>query len=314
LEIRVVAAAQAAVPQGGPGYGREMRDAVLAAPGGFGWQEYAGTVPEGLRVLLAAAASMLAGSETPAVPAADWDWFAEAGGNTLLARALTAQFAALASEQPGFPADFDPETMAEGLEEVFGGREQNGLGDGFLAGAKVAYVLGSKRAVRKHRDRIHDAADLFVGDILVYQAHGQRARDHLKTQIEKALAEDPAGNVVVVGHSLGGIAAFETFTGADFGPRARLFTVGSQISRLYRYGALATLAPGSAPARWPHHWTNAFCPQDLLGFSAHPDFGDDVPVTDVPIDTGLTFPDAHSGYWARRRTYEIIAELAGRRP
>lgn len=310
LEIRVTAAAQAADPQdGGPGYGRDVRDTVLAAPAEFAWDDHAPDVRVPARALLDTAARLLAGDDDPSVGDDAWDWFAAAGGNIVLARALTAQFVLLAGEHHVLPDGFDPAGMIDGLEETLGGREQGGRAKAAIAGAAIAYVGGSRKRIRKYRDRIHASADLFVGDILVYQAHGARARDYLARQID---ALD--GDVVVVGHSLGGIVAFETLTGADYGPRVRLFTVGSQVSRLYRYGALATLARGGTPAHWPTRWTNAHCPQDLLGFPARPDFGDDVPVTDLRIDTGLLFPDAHSGYWGQRETYRVIAELARRQP
>jgi len=143
-----------------------------------------------------------------------------------------------------------------------------------------------------------------IGDILNYQAVGQKLRDLIRRKIELT-----GGDVFVLSHSLGGIACFELMV-EERGKRADalgnvkgLITVGSQAPLLYEFGALQTLKKGSPlPASFPG-WLNIFDENDLLSYRADRLFGEG---HDKQVDSMLPPLEAHSAYWKLDETWNAI--------
>lgn len=149
-----------------------------------------------------------------------------------------------------------------------------------------------------------------IGDILRYQSRGDEIRAAIRGEL--AIAEPP---VLILGHSLGGIASFETLYedasngGSPHLEKVKLLaTVGSQVPFFYECDALAALRFGGAekkhglPERFPP-WLNVYDSADLLSFVAEPLFA---PVSDVRIDAGQPFPIAHSAYFGQDALWQTL--------
>jgi hypothetical protein len=148
-----------------------------------------------------------------------------------------------------------------------------------------------------------------MGDVFVYQRH----RDEIQAYVRDKL--DDLGNdlgtersrVSIIGHSLGGIIAFDMATRSD-NPLYldALITFGSQSSILHvldpRGGAIAPYAPPSHVVLPDtiRHWTNIWEPWDPLAFAATPVFAaaDGATVADRWIPHLSSTPLwSHSIYW-----------------
>ena len=152
------------------------------------------------------------------------------------------------------------------------------------------------------------------GDILYYQAHGQRIRDFIGRRIEEV--EPP---VIVLAHSLGGIASVELLVQRDLRHRvAALITVGSQSPLFYEMNCLRTLertleSPNPPlPDHFPD-WLNLYDPNDYLSYAAEPVFG--APrVVDRQILSRQPRLMAHTAYWNQPEVWRQIAGFVGRHP
>ncbi|GGY12697.1 alpha/beta hydrolase [Streptomyces djakartensis] len=155
------------------------------------------------------------------------------------------------------------------------------------------------------RNRIMPGLSLFLGDVFAWF----RNRTQILERVEAAVRD--AGNqgpLVIIGHSLGGVIAFEYCMEA--GRTIELLgTVGSQVGLFSELGAIhqvpARLASGQFES--PAHvgtWLNIYDPDDVLSFLAAPVF---TRVNDIVLDTGAPFPAAHSEYWNLPETYRKLA-------
>jgi hypothetical protein len=158
----------------------------------------------------------------------------------------------------------------------------------------------------KWRARLLDAQADFLGDVLAYVSKREQIQDHVDDEIGKIQADHPGEPLWLIGHSLGGVIAFEY---CQSGRRdvERLVTVGSQVGLLAELGALTTGAFGAsgriaAPPR-TGTWRNVYDPDDMLSFLADPVFEG---VTDHAVDTGVPFPWSHSEYWSCDAAYKAI--------
>lgn len=173
--------------------------------------------------------------------------------------------------------------------------------------SRAAMRVTTQPMLEHFRGSITSRTTPALGDILRYQGRGGPLREFLRHRIEAA--ED--GPVVVVGHSLGGIALVDLLAlSADAGDALQsvplLVTVGSQAPYLHRIGALVGLPPGGAlPMGFPQ-WLNIYDRQDLLSYVAEPVFPGDLRVRDFEVRTGQPFPVSHSTYWKKPALYERI--------
>jgi hypothetical protein len=223
-----------------------------------------------------------------------------------LARALVA---AMATWEEPSEADDRPEPVVlmdgrlrdqivEDLVEALGGRERSvgGFFTGVLTG--LATRLASSYA-RRRRGSLTDASYPLAGDVLLYQARGQGIRQFIRGRIDAA-----GPPVVLLGHSLGGIACVDLLVQEKVEKVSLLITVGSQAPFLYEIGALTSLAYGERlPAHFPK-WLNLYDVTDLLSYLAAGVFPGGV--EDVEVDNRQPFPQAHSAYWTNPEVWKAI--------
>jgi hypothetical protein len=188
-------------------------------------------------------------------------------------------------------------------------------GTGRFPGGRAAAVLGAlalrlttQPALDHWRTPLTTRAVPALGDILRYQARGRPLRDHL----ERVITSSPEP-VVVIGHSLGGIALVDLYALAAIEgtatPRPHLLvTVGSQAPFLHELGALTGLPPTAGlPPGFPR-WLNIYDRKDLLAYRAEPVFPGDSRVTDHEVSSRQPFPLSHSAYWKLDAVYHRIVE------
>ncbi|MYW04342.1 hypothetical protein [Streptomyces sp. SID3343] len=270
-------------------------------------------VPADGPALFAAAAREIAASEefVGAV-----DAIAHNADYQVIARAVVATFGrSLAESGAGALTGRARDTLVEAVGNAYGGVAAGGRSR--LSGAlKNGAMYASWPFQNMMRGGTLGNSVPAIGDILYYQAHGALLRSYLANRI--AAVEGP---VVVLAHSLGGIASFETLAEAQSPTEPHvaryplpnvcaLITVGSQVAYLGAVGALAT---HPAHERRPTHlripWTNVWNPCDWLSFRAEPVFAD--LVRDVEIRARQPFPKAHASYWESDALYDEIARVAG---
>lgn len=187
----------------------------------------------------------------------------------------------------------------------------------------VGAILGHVGSSFNHflRETFAPKVGNFLGDVLVYQRHREkiqaRVRDKLKDQSDRfpglGTAERP---VAVLGHSLGGVIAFDLATSiTESLSVSHLITFGSQSPFLHildpRLPVVATYVPGR-PSTLPdtiNAWTNLWEPRDPLAFIAAKVFvmASGTPPTDIAVgslaSSGLW---THSSYWALAELAEVI--------
>ncbi|OPC84384.1 hypothetical protein B4N89_28760 [Embleya scabrispora] len=268
-----------------------------------------GVPPEWPDVFAAAARDVADSAEfTGAVEAlaagADYD---------VIGRAVVAGFEQALAARPGAPSAWSPEwrdTLVAAVRDACGGTTAGGtwVGRTFKSGLMYA----SWPLQNTLRGGTLGNSVPAIGDILHYQAHGATLRAYLAARIARI-----EGPVVLLAHSLGGIASFETLAeaaGPDTPERRRhplpgvraLITVGSQIGYLGAVGALATHpAQAEPPSRLSIPWTNVWNARDWLSFRAAPVFG--TAVRDVEVRVRRPFPRSHGAYWRCPRLYDEIA-------
>jgi hypothetical protein len=123
------------------------------------------------------------------------------------------------------PADMAALAWAKNV--MFGAAER--MGDLALRAGSWIPAAGGTPLVRWRRGKLTDESAPFVGDILLYQARGGDIREFIRAKVERA--EPP---VVLLGHSLGGIACVDLLVEASL-PQVRLLvTVGSQAPFFYQ--------------------------------------------------------------------------------
>ncbi|WP_149183204.1 hypothetical protein [Streptomyces sp. TRM49041] len=154
------------------------------------------------------------------------------------------------------------------------------------------------------RRRTTDAVVPAGGDILRYQARGEALRARIAETVALTREQDP-GPVVLLAHSLGGIACVDLLALGPVPGVELLVTVGSQAPFLYEIDALAGLRRGDGlPGHFPR-WTNLYDRRDLLGFVGERVFPGRV--TDLRVDLRQPFPRSHTGYFAHAPLYDRLA-------
>lgn len=183
-------------------------------------------------------------------------------------------------------------------------------------------------AMSKWGEQATDQAAYFAGDIFVYLLRrGTPERpgpiiDCVLDDLEHALANEARNGepLVVIGHSLGGVIAYDLFS--HFAPHVEvdvLFTVGSTVALFEELKILAAnvaVSPGEVrragkPDR-VKRWINVYDPRDLLGYEARSGFDG---VEDIEYETAGSIASTHSAYFEHASFYEgLNALIEGRRP
>ena len=205
------------------------------------------------------------------------------------------------------------------IDELGGG--EMGLVDWVKEKAGRLVAAASTRYIRRRRGSLSSLASSFAADILLYQARPQSIRAFFRDAVAKASAAAKArgesGDVTVIAHSLGGVAAVDALIDAPLPAVKRLITVGSQSGLFYELGALPALefalnipaAPRAPlPDHFPERWLNVYDEGDFLSYLGVPIFGVDR-VRDVKVDNGQPFPESHSAYWANLKVWDAILEF-----
>jgi len=141
-----------------------------------------------------------------------------------------------------------------------------------------------------------------AGDILLYQSRGAAIRRFIRDQITAV-----QGPVVLLAHSLGGIACVDLLVLEPLPTVKGLVTVGSQAPLLYELDCLTSRRFGEPlPDHFPP-WLNLYDRHDFLSYIGAEVFPDQV--TDVEVTSGQPFPVAHSAYWSNPAVWSAIAEF-----
>lgn len=222
---------------------------------------------------------------------------------TALARAFVAtlQKATLESGAPALDAATRDE-LAATIGSLLG-EDVRGVGTWLMSPlAGIASWLATSH-VRRKRGALTDSSYPAAGDILVYQARGARIRDFIRARIAELADQD----VVLLAHSLGGIACVELLAEKRPANVSRLVTFGSQAPFLYELGALATLEPGVVlPEDFPP-WSNFYDLNDPLSYVGEPVFPEHA--KDYRVESGESFPASHSAYLHARPFWQQLSPL-----
>lgn len=177
------------------------------------------------------------------------------------------------------------------------------------------------------RKSVHAKASRFLGDVFVYlnergtaEKPGKILEDILvKLRVAQEAKQDGDDQLVVIGHSLGGVIMYDILT--YFAPDVKVdqfISVGSQIAlfeemSLYRASSKEPpINPKKDRLERPAHagrWLNVYDTNDVFSFRAKTVFNG---VDDYSFDTGYGLLEAHGGYFARPSFYKRLgARLSG---
>jgi hypothetical protein len=226
------------------------------------------------------------------------------GARTIIARAVVAHAISHTEDGPISVSPADRNAMLAAVIDGLGGTEY-GIGGAVArvlkASSSIALRFGGSRWVVSRRNTWTEEAHLFAGDILYYLARGKPIREFIARRIREA-----DGPVVLLAHSLGGIAAVDLLAEQALPEVELLVTVGSQAPLLYEFDALPCLPFGhELPNRFPA-WLNIFDRRDLLSYVGHDVFPGRV--VDHEVDNGQGVNTAHSAYWNNHEVYELLAQ------
>ncbi|MBE9144292.1 hypothetical protein IQ236_13845 [Planktothrix mougeotii LEGE 06226] len=141
-----------------------------------------------------------------------------------------------------------------------------------------------------------------IGDILMYQARGQKIRDYIRDIITPL-----PGPVVLIGHSLGGIACVDLLLEKNPPQVHLLITVGSQAPLLYELNALVGMeySPNATlPPNFPR-WLNIYTKNDLLSYVGGKILAG---VEDEKVEIKEPFPKSHGAYWTNDEMWDKVLE------
>ena len=193
------------------------------------------------------------------------------------------------------------------------------------AASRIGNVLGDLSgdvATSLGRHSVHMVAAVFIGDIFQYLTRrGDRAQPGPIPQIViKALRDAHAARtatdskLIVMGHSLGGVIAYDVLTHFAADLEVSVFiSIGSQVGlfeEMTLYKESRTDAPPNPPKdRLPRpanvkRWLNIFDTADIFGFRAAGVFDG---ARDFSYDTGYGLFKAHGGYFERPSFYRRLA-------
>jgi hypothetical protein len=223
-----------------------------------------------------------------------------------IARAVVAQAMFISELQEKFPPILTDAQLRDQIVELLTlalGDAELGLGGWLLKPLVELAQHGGTNYVRGNRLELTDKVSPMPGDILLYQTRGEKIRQFIQQQIEQA--EPP---VVLLAHSLGGIACVDLLVQQQLSQVELLVTVGSQAPFLYEINALYSLEYGQLlPEHFPQ-WLNIYDLRDFLSYVGNRIFPERV--QDVRVDNRQPFPRSHGAYWKTAKTWEeIISRL-----
>ena len=197
------------------------------------------------------------------------------------------------------PVDLRDRLVEQCLDKV-GGRDLGGISDWTKAKLWGLALRWANAKAKRERDSLFSAASPVAGDILLYQARG----DEIRRFIAKRISEC-GDDVVVLAHSLGGIACIDLLVKRSMPQVKLLVTVGSQAPLLYEIGALGSLRVGrELPGHFPKTWLNFFDCGDLLSYAAEKVFPGRA--KDHEVMSGQPFPHSHSAYWDDQTLWQVL--------
>lgn len=183
-----------------------------------------------------------------------------------------------------------------------------------VVGASMGFVGG--RLNQYLRDGIGPGTARFFGDVLVYQRHRERIADRVRATIHDRLpgAGTPDQPLYLLGHSLGGVIAFDLAVSDTPLWTRSLLTCGSQAPFFHVVdgrGGLLDNYTGAAQQLPPTigEWTNLWEDLDPLAFAANRVFTlhDGQRPADVRTrhlaSSGLW---THSSYWQSRELIDTV--------
>lgn len=243
------------------------------------------------------------------------DWLADVADDDALLDRLAAEIDATTptNEAAAAPAaGYEALGLADVWSAVRGGADR--LGDA------ASDVVGSKvyAAVRRH---VAPTVATFFGDVFEYLAHRGTADcpgpvpaiviDALRAGRAAVTADDP--QLVVVGHSLGGVIGYDLLSSfvPDL-PVDAFVTVGNQVGlfeelKLFRGSDSDIPGGGVTKIQMPQqvaHWINVFDTNDLLSYRLAPLVNG---VEEFRYATGELLT-AHGAYFGQPRFHQRLAE------
>lgn len=230
-----------------------------------------------------------------------------------LARALVAEAVRLLQQKEGELSVLLSASVRDDIVEqikTYLGAQEKGLGNWLIDDLRGLLSRFATSWTRDRRFAISERIGGQGGDILLYQARGEAIRQFIAEIIQPL-----SGPIILIGHSLGGIACVDLLL-LDPKIRSRiglLVTVGSQSPALYELNALVSQAydPNfKLPSDFPR-WLNLYDINDFLSYvgrSVFPGHNGAPFIEDVEISSRQPFPKSHSAYWVEERTWEAIFE------
>jgi hypothetical protein len=228
-----------------------------------------------------------------------------------IARAFVAQAISLRAQQGALPpVAIDAERRDALVDLIAGELGKVGSARGFRGWATkqllgLAFNVGAFGFVERQRRALTDAAYPAAADIMLYQGNGAEIRRCIRACIDEAAQADPP--VIVLAHSLGGIAAVDVLALEPCPEVTLLVTAGTQAPLFYEINALHSLRNGDPlPEHFPR-WLNIYDPHDYLSYVAA-DLFQGRRVKDVPVDSRQPFPYSHGAYWTNPKTWEAVQQ------
>jgi hypothetical protein len=225
---------------------------------------------------------------------------------TLVARAVVASLIVTGMEKGRPLPDGDArDAIVEQLAFDFGRKKYRGALEKII----TYYVRPLTWYAERRRAVVSDKAFPFAGDVLLYQRRGDEIRAFIETAILSESKKTNGEKVILLAHSLGGIASFELLAMKPDLPVKALITVGSQAPLLYEMDCLYSLrCDDLLPEGFPS-WLNVFDRQDLLSYIGESLFPGKV--EDFEVKSRQPFPISHSAYWKIADLWEKVVEFVG---
>lgn len=154
------------------------------------------------------------------------------------------------------------------------------------------------------RGSLSESIAATAGDVIMYQSRGQAIRDFIREKIKRIQGHP----VILIAHSLGGIAAVDLLLEPDPPKVDLLVTIGSQAPLLYEWNALTKMeyqTGARLPDTFPK-WLNIYDERDFLSYIGSGIFPDQV--EDIKVSNGQSFLTSHGAYWNNPKVWSAIFE------